>query len=574
MKESEARHILERVERCDIREEEALEALKPSGGWDPEEPEPLPGILWLSPRTAEVPVASLSPGWFVRDIGGGPAPLLIFRHPVWPEKDEAAARLIKAMVAAYNRERDHEEIEAEAREEGMSAGRLTLADAIQIARGCLDYGGGYRSSDRDLEIFHHGIQTVCNALTAAKEQGLGDTQVEALHSMGKAAQAEQAALPAYTYREQDGAVRTVREFQDAIHAHLVKLSGCQEINGAGSDGDEIEFTLSEISQAWASREDQAVAETLAQAEQSERLRCLSILDWLLASFPSGWDYARRMTQAAAEKVKSGALLGARETAIQREVAGVQESAGDDPRERLMQNIREERDAFVRMVESTAARLKNSAIATSPIGRELLAILGEKEPPEWINGKPQDPDRFTPEPVQLCEWPGCSLVALCRSGNFQDRFVCARHFHITNGAPAPFAWTGADDLPNPEPAEEAAPQGFPLRLAEDPVTFRLAYRILTGDGNDDLPNPHRWGQEPRLKQALETERAIRERLLGERDRARARELAVREERDGAERCIGDAVSFMRKTWHLSTSDTGEGGVPQIRSLYLMLTGKEG
>lgn len=56
-------------------------------------------------------------------------------------------------------------------------------DAVRIARGCLDYGGGYRSNDGRLEAFHHGIQTVINALEAGSK-GLGDSQVAALHMMG------------------------------------------------------------------------------------------------------------------------------------------------------------------------------------------------------------------------------------------------------------------------------------------------------------------------------------------------------------------------------------------------------
>lgn len=60
-------------------------------------------------------------------------------------------------------------------------------ESIAIATGCLDYGGGYRSSEGELSAFHHGIQTVINALTAARkaeETGENDTQVNALRRMG------------------------------------------------------------------------------------------------------------------------------------------------------------------------------------------------------------------------------------------------------------------------------------------------------------------------------------------------------------------------------------------------------
>jgi hypothetical protein len=61
---------------------------------------------------------------------------------------------------------------------------LNYDDALQIAKGCFDYSGGYRSSDGELEIYHHGIQTVINALEGAKLSGLKDLQSQVLHSIG------------------------------------------------------------------------------------------------------------------------------------------------------------------------------------------------------------------------------------------------------------------------------------------------------------------------------------------------------------------------------------------------------
>jgi len=61
---------------------------------------------------------------------------------------------------------------------------LTFEDALRIARGCTDYGGGYRGNQEHYEIYQHGIQTVINALTAASKTGLEDMQTRALHSMG------------------------------------------------------------------------------------------------------------------------------------------------------------------------------------------------------------------------------------------------------------------------------------------------------------------------------------------------------------------------------------------------------
>ena len=64
----------------------------------------------------------------------------------------------------------------------MSA--LTFDDAVRIARGCTDHGGGHRSNAEHYEIYQHGIQTVINALESAQMSGLADTQVLALHCMG------------------------------------------------------------------------------------------------------------------------------------------------------------------------------------------------------------------------------------------------------------------------------------------------------------------------------------------------------------------------------------------------------
>jgi len=64
---------------------------------------------------------------------------------------------------------------------------LAFDDALAIAKGCFDYGGGHRT-DGTLGVFHHGIQTVVNALEAAKERGLADSQVAVLHRIGTVAE--------------------------------------------------------------------------------------------------------------------------------------------------------------------------------------------------------------------------------------------------------------------------------------------------------------------------------------------------------------------------------------------------
>lgn len=66
---------------------------------------------------------------------------------------------------------------------GRSAS-LAFDDAVRIARGCTDYGGGYRSEPELFEAYQGGISTVVAALTAAGKRGLADSQVRALHFMG------------------------------------------------------------------------------------------------------------------------------------------------------------------------------------------------------------------------------------------------------------------------------------------------------------------------------------------------------------------------------------------------------
>jgi hypothetical protein len=61
---------------------------------------------------------------------------------------------------------------------------LNFTNAINIAKGCTDYGGGYQNK-HDSEIYHHGIQTVINALEGAKKNNLTDMQSKTLHSSGK-----------------------------------------------------------------------------------------------------------------------------------------------------------------------------------------------------------------------------------------------------------------------------------------------------------------------------------------------------------------------------------------------------
>ena len=64
-----------------------------------------------------------------------------------------------------------------AREQGR---REERARCIAVARGCIDYSGGYRD-EAGLSAFHHGIKTVANALS----DDPSSTQVRVLESIGK-----------------------------------------------------------------------------------------------------------------------------------------------------------------------------------------------------------------------------------------------------------------------------------------------------------------------------------------------------------------------------------------------------
>ena len=61
--------------------------------------------------------------------------------------------------------------------------KLSFNDAVRIANGCHDYSGGHHN-DGHYDAYHHGIQTVINALMAAQTNGLKDTQVNALWRIG------------------------------------------------------------------------------------------------------------------------------------------------------------------------------------------------------------------------------------------------------------------------------------------------------------------------------------------------------------------------------------------------------
>lgn len=97
--------------------------------------------------------------------------------PEMTEDRIAAIQLDVMHFCAAKSDDDYARLVAE-----LAAARKALeADKVRmlnVARGCHDYGGGYRTAET-AEIFHHGIQTVINALEAFSKNP-DDTQTLAL----------------------------------------------------------------------------------------------------------------------------------------------------------------------------------------------------------------------------------------------------------------------------------------------------------------------------------------------------------------------------------------------------------
>jgi hypothetical protein len=100
----------------------------------------------------------------------------------------------RAVLALAEQRQAAKVAELEARiaelEAAQPAALLPFSDALRIARGCTDYGGGYRGTEH-YGAYQDGIKTVIASLEAAFRKGLSDPQVAALRAIG--AQEEQAA---------------------------------------------------------------------------------------------------------------------------------------------------------------------------------------------------------------------------------------------------------------------------------------------------------------------------------------------------------------------------------------------
>jgi len=58
----------------------------------------------------------------------------------------------------------------------------SFLDALAMVKGCLN-NGGYQEKEQ-LDIYYHGIQAVINCLERVKESGLNDTQTYVTHMIG------------------------------------------------------------------------------------------------------------------------------------------------------------------------------------------------------------------------------------------------------------------------------------------------------------------------------------------------------------------------------------------------------
>ncbi len=105
-------------------------------------------------------------------------------HPTWTYTGVCVSDLI-AEIDRLTTERDQAraQLDEARRDAGAQVERL-----LNVARGCHDYGGGYREDREALEIYHYGIRTVIDALEAARKGDPKDTQVNTLERIGRAAQ--------------------------------------------------------------------------------------------------------------------------------------------------------------------------------------------------------------------------------------------------------------------------------------------------------------------------------------------------------------------------------------------------
>jgi hypothetical protein len=108
----------------------------------------------------------------------------------WKQRAEAAEQHAAELAESVAELRRINELDRKTGATAMAelAGKLAEAQKdtarlLNVARGCFDYGGGYRSETSQLHAFHHGIQTVVNALEAAVREPKA-LQVRVLEGIG------------------------------------------------------------------------------------------------------------------------------------------------------------------------------------------------------------------------------------------------------------------------------------------------------------------------------------------------------------------------------------------------------
>lgn len=79
------------------------------------------------------------------------------------------------------------ELERAIMEETPDGEYVKVDDVLAVIKGCLDYGGGYRSNEKELGIYRHGMQTVLNAMRGALKSDPSDHQSNAVLAMGRIA---------------------------------------------------------------------------------------------------------------------------------------------------------------------------------------------------------------------------------------------------------------------------------------------------------------------------------------------------------------------------------------------------
>lgn len=87
----------------------------------------------------------------------------------------------------YSIAREHRIIDVQLKKESVfveePASDLLFADAITLAKGCSDYGGGHMTA-ATRNAFQHGIQTVVNVLEGVAAKGGLDSQSSAVMRVG------------------------------------------------------------------------------------------------------------------------------------------------------------------------------------------------------------------------------------------------------------------------------------------------------------------------------------------------------------------------------------------------------